>query len=141
MHDIEPSVIARDDGRVIAYLLAMTAQSQLDVPVLVPMFKVFDGLVFKDRPLSSYNYLVVGQVCVDKTYRGRGVFDACYDHYRRCFLDKYTFAVTEIASSNLRSLSAHRRVGFQTIHEYKAPDGENWCIVLLEWDTIKQVSI
>jgi hypothetical protein len=56
-------------------------------------------------------------------------------------VDKYTFAVTEIASSNLRSLSAHRRVGFQTIHEYKAPDGENWCIVLLEWDAIKQVSI
>jgi hypothetical protein len=133
MHAIEPSVVARDNGRVIAYLLAMTVQSRMDVPVLVPMFELFDSLAFRGKPLSAQNYIVVGQVCVDKVYRGQGILDTCYEHYHRCFSNKYDFAITEIASSNLRSLGAHRRVGFQTIHEYEAPDGEKWCIVLLAW--------
>ena len=133
MHAIEPSVIARDKGTVVAYLLAMTAQSKMDVPVLIPMFELFDSLQFRGRSLSSFNYLVVGQVCVDKAYRGQGILDACYKHYQQCFSGKYDLAITEIASSNLRSLKAHRRVGFQTIHEYSAPDGERWCIVLLVW--------
>jgi len=133
MNAVEKSVIARDKETVIAYLLAMTTASRYDLPVLVPMFDVFEDILFRGKVLSSYNYIVVGQVCVDKRYRGQGVLDECYSFYVSCFKEKYDFAVTEIATSNVRSIRAHRRIGFETIHEYTAPDHEKWSIVVLDW--------
>lgn len=133
MNTIERHIIAKDNDSVIAYLLAMTEKSKFDIPVLVPMFELFESIRYKNRLLSQYNYMVVGQVCVDKKYRGQGVLDKCYDLYIDTFRKRYDFAVTEIATSNQRSLNAHKRIGFKTIHEYVAPDGESWAIVVLEW--------
>ena len=136
MNAIEQHIIAKDNDIVIAYLLAMTEKSKLDIPVLVPMFDAFENIQYKNKPLSQYRYMVVGQVCVDKKYRGQGVLDKCYDLYVKTFRPRYDFAVTEIATSNQRSLNAHKRIGFKTIHEYAAPDGERWAIVVLEWTKI-----
>ena len=133
MNAIEQHIIAKDNDTVVAYLLAMTEKSKFDIPVLVPMFEVFETIQYKDKTLSEYNYMVVGQVCVDKKYRGQGVLDKCYDLYINKFRTRYDFAVTEIATSNQRSLNAHKRIGFRTIQEYAAPKGETWAIVLLEW--------
>ena len=133
MNSIEQHIIAKDNDTVIAYLLAMTEESKLDIPVLVPMFDLFESIRYKNKLLSQYHYMVVGQVCVDKKYRGQGVLDKCYDLYVRTFRKRYDFAVTEIATSNQRSLNAHKRIGFKIIHEYVAPDGERWAIVVLEW--------
>ncbi|SFD10049.1 hypothetical protein SAMN05518672_101473 [Chitinophaga sp. CF118] len=133
MNNIEESIIAKDDDHVIAYLLAMTAKSKLDIPVLVPMFEVFDNITFQNKKISDYQYIVVGQVCVAAGYRGIGILDSCYSEYKRHFENKYDFAITEISSRNLRSLNAHKRIGFDTIYEYAAPDGETWSIVLWNW--------
>ncbi len=133
MNAIEQSVIAKDNDEVIAYLLAMTEKSRNDIPVLVPMFEAFETIAYGNSVLSKYHYMVVGQVCVDKNYRGQGVLDKCYRLYIERFREKYDFAVTEIAASNSRSMNAHSRVGFKTIHEYVAPDKEAWNIVLLDW--------
>ena len=133
MNDIEQSIIATENGKVIAYLLAMTEKSKFDIPILIPMFETFEGIQYKNKVLSKYNYIVVGQVCVDKSFRGQGVLDKCYAHYVESFKNKYDFAVTEIATSNQRSMNAHKRIGFETVHEYIAPDNVSWNIVVLEW--------
>jgi GNAT superfamily N-acetyltransferase len=130
MNELEAHVIAKDNDRVIAYVLAMTVRSRFDIPILLPMFKLFEEVTYGHKKIASYNYIVVGQVCVAADYRGQGVFDACYAAYRSYFKDKYDFAITEIATRNQRSMNAHRRVGFKTIHSYVAPDGEEWNIVL-----------
>jgi RimJ/RimL family protein N-acetyltransferase len=78
--------------------------------------------------------MVVGQVCIDKEYRGKGLLDNCYTAYKEHFIHQYDFAVTEIASNNLRSLAAHTRIGFKEIHRYISPDQTEWCIVLWDWN-------
>jgi hypothetical protein len=133
MNDIEPHVIAKENDRVVAYLLAMTAQSRFDVPVLFPLFDMFEKVEYQHRKIAEYRYMVVGQACVAEGYRGKGVFDACYAAYKTCFKDKYDFAITEIATRNQRSVNAHKRVGFESIYEYAAPDGEEWNVVLWKW--------
>lgn len=133
LNDIEAHVIAKDDDRVVAYILAMTAKSRSDIPVLVPMFEMFEQIGYQNKKIADYRYIVVGQVCVAEGYRGKGIFDACYEAYRDYLKDKYEFAITEIATRNQRSINAHKRVGFETIHEYVAPDGEAWSIVLWKW--------
>lgn len=132
MHSIEPHIIAKDVNHVVGYVLAMTKHSKDSVPVLIPMFTQFDRLNFGGKLLSAYNYLVIGQICVDKEYRGQGIFDKMYDLYRNSFSRRYDFAITEIAISNSRSLRAHQRIGFETIHKFSDAT-QDWAIVAWDW--------
>ncbi len=133
LNSIEKHVIAKDDDEVIAYLLAMTPASKFDLPILIPMFEVFGKIRWMTELVSDFNYLVVGQVCVSKNYRGQSILDQCYAKYKECYRDKYEFAITEIDAKNLRSLKAHERIGFKDIHRYKAENGTEWIIVLWDW--------
>jgi GNAT superfamily N-acetyltransferase len=132
MNVIERHAIAVDGKSVVAYLLAMTPASRNNVPVLIPMFEMIDTIVYEDRPIAAYGYIVVGQACVDKLYRGKGVFDAIYHHYVQYFRERYRLIITEIDATNTRSLRAHIRFGFRTVKEYTAPNGVSWHIVLLD---------
>ncbi|MFI5185205.1 MAG: GNAT family N-acetyltransferase [Chitinophagales bacterium] len=137
LNEIERHIIAKEENSVIAYLLAMTARSKNDIPVLVPMFEMFSKISFAGRSIAHYNYIAVGQVCVSKNYRGQGVLDNAYLKYKNHFKNKYDFAITEIASTNQRSLNAHKRIGFTEIHRYKAQDETEWVIVLWDWKNLQ----
>lgn len=133
MNDVEQHIICKDGNKVVAYLLAMTAASKNDIPVLIPMFEMFTSVFYKNKAVSDYNYIVVGQVCVDKNYRGRGILDKCYETYKARMKEKYDFAITEIATRNQRSIKAHQRIGFAELNQYTSPDNEVWSIVIWEW--------
>jgi hypothetical protein len=133
MNELERHVIAKDDEKIVAYLLAMTSASAADIPVLIPMFEMFGRIEYGGRAVSEYKYIVVGQVCVGKGYRGQGVLDHCYAEYRRRMQGRYDFAITEISTRNTRSIQAHKRIGFTEVHTYKAPDGEDWSVVVWQW--------
>ncbi|PSL07710.1 GNAT family N-acetyltransferase [Cecembia rubra] len=133
MNDLSPHVIALENKTIAGYVLAMTKDSKEDVPILVPMFELFDQLKFKGKKISTYNYLVVGQVCVGKDFRGKGIFDQLYETYKTVHSNKFEFAVTEIATNNLRSLNAHKRIGFREIHRYSDTIPMEWSIVLWDW--------
>ena len=133
MNTTEQSIIAKDNDRVIGYLLAMTSESKNDIPVLIPMFDAFDKVVYDNKKISEYKYLVVGQVCIAEAWRGQGILDNCYAAYKKHFRNKYDFAITEISVKNKRSIYAHKRIGFDTIHIYQDPKGNEWSIVLWDW--------
>jgi GNAT superfamily N-acetyltransferase len=133
LNDNERHVIAKEGDRVVGYVLAMTSQSKFDIPIIIPMFEAFDGIVYRGRKVTQYNYIVVGQVCIDKEYRGRGIFDECYSAYKTHYSGKYDFAITEIARTNQRSLNAHKRIGFKEVHSYFSQDNSEWIIVLWDW--------
>lgn len=132
LNSIEPHIIAKDDNKVAAYFLAMTKKSRNDVPMLVPMFQQFDKLTYKGKNVSEYNYMVVGQVCIGKNYRGIGLFSSCFEAYKDTFEKKYDFAITEISISNPRSIKAHQKAGFEIIHTFK-DEYETWVIVVCDW--------
>ncbi|OOG75389.1 GNAT family N-acetyltransferase [Algoriphagus sp. A40] len=139
MNTIARHLIAKDDEKVVGYILAMTKASKALIPVLVPMFEQFDKLNFGGKPVSDYNYLVIGQICIDKNYRGQGVFDRMYAAYGEMFSGRFDFAITEIAVSNVRSIKAHQRVGFEIIQEF-SDNTQNWAIVALDWENSKSRS-
>lgn len=133
LNDQEQHLIIKDDDKIIGYLLVMTRKSQHDIPVLAPMFEVFNKISYKGRSLSAYRYLVVGQVCIAKDHRGRGLLDESYKAYKNRFKEKYDLAITEIALSNQRSLNAHKRIGFSEIHQYTDLNNIAWSIVVWDW--------
>lgn len=133
MNGFAPHVIAKDGKKVAAYVLAMTVDSKQDVPILIPMFEQFDHLNLKGKKVSDYHYLVVGQVCVGKEYRGKGVFDQLYQKYKEVHSSAFDFVITEIATNNIRSLKAHQRIGFFEIHRFTDPIPMDWSIVVWDW--------
>ncbi len=132
MNAIAPHLIAKDGENVVGYILAMTKGSKDLIPVLIPMFQQFELLEFAGNSVASYNYLVIGQICVSKDYRGQGIFDRMYEAYADFFSTCFDFAITEIADSNIRSIKAHQRVGFEVIHNF-SDSTEDWSIVALNW--------
>ncbi|MCX2582994.1 GNAT family N-acetyltransferase [Pedobacter sp. MR22-3] len=133
MHLHEKNIIAKDGGQVIAYVLGMSEQSKHEIPRLVELYESFEHIHFNGKPVDDYHYIVVGQVCVDKAYRGQGLFDQCYNSYKHYFKEKYDFAITEIAGINLRSMNAHKRIGFEVIHVYTDSSGVEWNVVVWDW--------
>jgi predicted GNAT family N-acyltransferase len=133
LNDKEQHVIAKDQHMVVGYALAMTEASKADIPVLVPMFEVFNDLVFKNKKISESKYIVIGQVCVAKAFRSQGIFDKMYAKYFEFYAEKYDFAITEIASSNIRSRKAHARVGFKEILFFTDSNLIDWVIVVWDW--------
>lgn len=134
LNNIENHIIARDNYKIAGYVLAMTQQSKSAIPVLLPMFKLFENIFYKNKKIADYNYLVVGQVCIEKKYRGKGIFDNCYSAYKKHFDSKYDFAITEIVNTNLRSLNAHKRIGFKEIYSYQTADNTGWIVLIWDWE-------
>src|SRR5262245_32136499 len=60
LNDYEKHIIAKDQDRVIGYVLAMTPASKADIPILIAMFEMFDNIIYNGKKITDYNYLVVG---------------------------------------------------------------------------------
>ena len=132
MQNLVPQVIATDEERLAGYALIMARELKNSIPVLVPMFELLDTLAYRGKPVRSLNYYVMGQICVRKTYRGKGVFRQLYRAHRELLSKDYDCCITEISTSNFRSLRAHLAVGFQLLHTFKDAFDE-WNIVLWDW--------
>jgi ribosomal protein S18 acetylase RimI-like enzyme len=118
MNQSVPQIIAKDGDEVVAYALVMPESFRFDIPVLRAMFELMDDLEYKGKLIKNTKYYVMGQICVAKDYRGMGIFDGLYAKHKAELSDRFELCVTEIAKRNLRSLAAHKRVGFEIIHEY-----------------------
>jgi len=55
-----------------------------------------------------------------------------YQKHREVYSNQYDFILTEISTSNLRSLKAHEKMGFETIYTYQDSVDE-WNVVVWNW--------
>jgi len=125
-------VIAKDGNKVVGYTLVMLPEFGNRIPVLVPLFDKINQLSFNHEALNETTYFVMGQVCVDKNYRGKGVFAGLYQQMKTEMSTNFKYIITEIATRNTRSMRAHEKVGFKTIHIFSTPE-EEWAIVAWDW--------
>jgi GNAT superfamily N-acetyltransferase len=126
-----PQVIAISNGKVIGYNLAMPVSMKNEIPSLVPMFDEFERSKYRGKPLSAYSFIVGGQVCVDKDFRGQDLLRKLYHETRNRLPSGYQLCVTEVSARNNAGLKAHQKMGFEIISTYH--DGkELWNVVV--WD-------
>jgi GNAT superfamily N-acetyltransferase len=126
-----PQVIALYSNKVVGYNLAMTSSMQDELESLTPMFNEFKKSSYKSKLLTEYQFMVGGQVCVDKAFRGQGLLSKLYHETRNQVQSNYQLCITEIAQRNLKSLLAHQKMGFEVIRSYR-DEKELWDIVA--WD-------
>ena len=129
-----PQPVAKANGRIVGYALATSLEASLENKLLKPLAELCETLEIENARLCEQRYYIMGQICVSEGWRGTGVFDALYQKHRELFANSYDCVVTEISQSNFRSLVAHLRTGFQTIHQYSDAETD-WNIVQWAWKT------
>ena len=127
-----PQIVAKENDQIIAFALAMLPDLGKLIADLNPMFMILEGLSWNSKSLKSYQYYVMGQICVDAEFRGQGIFDQLYQKHREIYSTNYDLCITEISTSNTRSQKAHERVGFKTIHTH-LDHVDNWNVVAWEF--------
>ncbi|MBI3718443.1 MAG: GNAT family N-acetyltransferase [Sphingobacteriales bacterium] len=132
LHKMSPSVIVKDDNKVVAYALTMVNECRELIPVLLPMFNMLDQIIYNGKPLQEYRFYVMGQIGVHKDYRGKGLVKMLYDKHKEVYSPQFDFIVTEIATRNTRSTRAHEKIGFKTVHQF-TDSTDDWDIVLWDW--------
>lgn len=132
MHALAPSVIIKDDDKVVAYALTELIACRTFVPGLEPMFALIETLQWKGKPVTDYSYYTMGQICVAKEYRGQGLFEKLYLHHKEIYQSRFDLFITEVSTSNHRSLRAHEKMGFKTVQVHKDHLDE-WALVIWDW--------
>ena len=132
MHNLAPSIIVKDENEVIAYALVTLKEASAFHNDLKVMIDNLQSVIYKGKPLMLYHFYLMGQVCIHKNYRGKGVFSLLYQEHKKVYHPKYELLVTEISTNNIRSLKAHEKVGFRNIYTYH-DNMDEWNVVVWNW--------
>ncbi|MGB5236558.1 MAG: N-acetyltransferase [Flavobacteriaceae bacterium] len=118
-----PHIIAISGDNLAGYALCMHPVFANQIAVLRSMFDKIKRLNPENR-----TFMVMGQICIDKPYRKKGVFRGLYDSMRSELKADYDMIITEVDHQNSRSLDAHYAIGFTDLLVYKS-DGRVWHLV------------
>ncbi len=132
MHDASPSVIAKDGDRVVGFAIVTLQSVRHEHALLADLFNAIDKIKYQDHLLKGTKYLVVGQLCVAKDYRGLGLVQQMYQHFKTSLSDQFDYCLTDVAEDNPRSLKAHMKTGFQVV-DTLSYGGFGWDIILWDW--------
>ncbi len=130
MNSASPHIIAYTSQGIVGYALVMLPSFRNEIPELTPMFEA------ADRLLPNSNYLAMGQICIDRDYRKMGVFKGMYSFYKEVFHREFDGLVTEVATTNQRSLAAHRSAGFEILNT-RVAKGTSWELIYWDWSGAK----
>lgn len=134
MNETCAHIIAKDGDKVIGYALCMHPDFGNSIEVLKAMFQEIDAFLKTSEAQNSEktnrDYIVMGQICIDKQFRRQGIFRNLYELMQKQVLPTYSRIITEVDAANKRSLDAHYAVGFKKMKTYKS-NGQIWELIEL----------
>jgi ribosomal protein S18 acetylase RimI-like enzyme len=124
-----PSVIAKENDLVVGYAMITKKEVREGHDLLKDLFNNIDRCQYEGKILRDVNYVVVGQLCVAKAYRGLNLVKRMYDHFAEVVKAFHPYIVTDVDCDNHRSLKAHAKAGFEVIDSLLY-GGKKWNIVI-----------
>lgn len=125
-------IVGEVGDQIIGYIFPITLELAQKIPLLFEFLKRLTNLKYKNKPLTLYRLIIIGQVSIDKPYRGKGVFERLYQEFRKQFAHQYDIAITEVSTNNPRSLNAHiHKARLKNIDRYSA-ENRDWYILALD---------
>ena len=134
MNKAAPQIIAKDAEKVVGYALVMLPSFEDMIPVLQPMFDKLAAIKYEQRYVADHSFYIMGQICIDRFFRGKGVFEALYQKHEEIYGRSFELCVTSVSTSNMRSMRAHERVGFHVVHTFRDATDE-WNILVRRFFT------
>jgi len=128
LHSHCPSVVAKVGDAVVGYVIAATRAINVKHKVLRAMYEA----ITTHEAAEGFNFVLCGQLCVDKPFRGRGLAIDLYKWFRKELESEFDGVITDISVYNPRSLKAHHKVGFQTIGQMTF-ESSQWDLVMWDW--------
>ncbi len=126
MNEAFPHTIAKDGEQVVGYALSMHPGFEDEVEILKPMIHQINTIVDK-----TSSYIIMGQICVAKTHRGKGVFRGLYQNMQKFTSGSFESIITGVNKKNTRSIKAHSAIGFKELSYYKS-NGKEWALIVLK---------
>ncbi|MCP6757052.1 hypothetical protein NL533_36040, partial [Klebsiella pneumoniae] len=68
--------------------------------LLGDLFNSIDKINYEGKQLRVTPYVVVGQLCVDRNYRGMGLVQQMYQQFRSSLSKEYDYCLTDVADNN-----------------------------------------
>jgi predicted GNAT superfamily acetyltransferase len=106
-----PVIVARRDGRIVAYLISSSIEAQASAGIVQAMLKAYS---------HSPNACIYGPVCVAADERGHGLANALFADLLARVPDRECF--TFIRGDNTASLRAHAKMGMRTVATFALGD-------------------
>ena len=126
MNEASPHIIALENEKVVGYALSMHPKFASSIEILKPMFHEINMAID-----GKSNYMVMGQICVAKTHRSKGIFRKLYTTMKTKLPAGFDTISTEVDAKNQRSMNAHKAVGFEELKTYHS-DGKDWSLIVLQ---------
>ncbi len=74
----------------------------------------------------------MGLVCVDKSFRKQDIFRGFYNFMQLELNTNFNLLITGVDSENIRSLNAHKTIGFKELKKYVF-NNQEWVILSWGW--------
>ena len=81
-----PPIVAKFEGDFIGYLLIFDQKILGMHPVIDHFIYQINPIKFGGEPLESLNYVMVGQLCVDHNFSGKGIARGMYAYFKNFML-------------------------------------------------------
>ena len=99
--------IAKDDGKIIAYIFAASWQYFSQWAIFNHMTPMLPALSFSHFEMTDLNTFQYGPICIDKKYRGKGLINPFFDFMRIHLMKRFPVSITFINKTNMPSQKAH----------------------------------
>lgn|SRR5690625_3973822 len=131
-------VAKNKEHKVVAYIFAASWKYFEQWEIFNYMVSRFPKLSFQKQKITTKNTFQYGPVCIDRKYRGQGLFNQLFEEMRLEFVKRYPISITFINKINEISTAAHtRKLGWEIIDEF---DFNNNQYLALGLDMHKSVS-
>lgn len=133
LNKITPTIVATNGSKVIGYALSANRKCKGLDRFLDMLIAEIDRTFYNKDLLCKSDYLVVGQLCVAKAYRRRGISQKIYQEFKQEFHQTHPYCLTGVDTLNKGSIESHKKCGFRVLKQLKCC-GLNSIGYLLIWD-------
>ncbi|HZW78008.1 MAG TPA: GNAT family acetyltransferase [Flavobacteriaceae bacterium] len=112
--------VAKKKHEVVAYIFAADWKYFEQWEIFNYMVSRFPNLSFQGQALTTQNTFQYGPVCIDKKFRGQGLFNELFEEMRVEFKKRFPISITFINKINAVSTAAHtKKLGWEIIDEFE----------------------
>jgi hypothetical protein len=113
-------IAENENNNIIAYAFAGTWEYFKQWEIFNFMIARFPKLTFKNQLITVKNSFQYGPVCIEKTYRGKGLLNLIFEEMRLEFIKKFPISITFKNRVNVISEKAHiNKLGWEIIDEFE----------------------
>lgn len=117
--DLCIAVCSDDQDQLRGYLCSSTPQFNQQFPLLASMINRFPHIQYRNKPVSTYHSFLTGPGCVDKKFRGQGIYLNLYQKLFEMIPPEYEIALTMISDDNPRSLNGSKNSGREVLGQFE----------------------